>query len=318
MRKLIKGNKNMRDGWSPVYSVLVHHLCSILEIRRHLLGQHKRKKWTSEDVIKKGVEQFIEEWVKAAQQYEWESETDYKKMLHKTGKGPSFWTDNIPTEELLNSEITVLLKKMHGRRRTEYRKHINDAVKNRDKGMQNKQMKKSLNSMINQNQQVYTMESINTGEEEVEYRPTSVHDGHTDSFSTWFSHDNETTGTLHGSESNWLGALNDKKIYDNLIFQAMELRKESNPQYQDIPEEYIGYLWKTLHTMKTNLTNQQSEQLKEVIEKPPSFEEWKSRTKCAKGGMTAGPSELTYNMLAEWPEAVLELMYKAFSKLHLA
>ncbi len=44
MRKLIKGNKNMRDGWSPVYSVLVQHLRSILEIRRHLLGQHKRKK----------------------------------------------------------------------------------------------------------------------------------------------------------------------------------------------------------------------------------------------------------------------------------
>ena len=53
---------------------------------------------------------------------------------------------------------------MHGRLRNQYRREIKNAVKERDRRIKREQIKKSLNSMIDQNVENYTMEVIQNGE----------------------------------------------------------------------------------------------------------------------------------------------------------
>ena len=56
--------KAMKGGWSPQMRVLTAQLTSLIEIRRHLSGFARRKRWIGTEQRKCGVKKLIDEWEK--------------------------------------------------------------------------------------------------------------------------------------------------------------------------------------------------------------------------------------------------------------
>ena len=45
----------IKDGYSPEFILRKLHLCGLLEIRRHLLGQHGKSRWADHCTVVAGI-----------------------------------------------------------------------------------------------------------------------------------------------------------------------------------------------------------------------------------------------------------------------
>ena len=133
-RKYYKGHRSsFKDGWSPVYAAYKIHLQTILEIRRHLAGQHRRHRWNHFDTAKLGVERFMDLWTSRTAALNIPNE-QLDKIRHVTGKGPNYWRYllHLPTVPMCDLEIKILRHHMHGRLRQELRSAINHHTARRE------------------------------------------------------------------------------------------------------------------------------------------------------------------------------------------
>jgi hypothetical protein len=88
-RKYSKGHRSsFKDGWSPVFAAYKIHLQTVLEIRRHITGQHRRHQWSHYDVAKSGVERFIDLWTSRTAELNIPNE-QLDQIRHITGTGPN-------------------------------------------------------------------------------------------------------------------------------------------------------------------------------------------------------------------------------------
>ena len=98
-RKYCKGHhSSFKDGWSPVFAAYKIHLQTVLEIRRHITGQHRRHQWSHYDVAKSGIERFIDLWTSRTAALNIPNE-QLDRIRHVTGTGPNMWRhlSHIPT-----------------------------------------------------------------------------------------------------------------------------------------------------------------------------------------------------------------------------
>ena len=116
-----------------VYAPHKIHLQTILEIRRHLAGQHRRHRWTHFETAKLGVERFIDLWTTRTAALKIPNE-QLDKLRHVTGKGPNYWRHmiHLPTVHMCDTEIKLLRHHMHGRLRQELRSTINHHTARRE------------------------------------------------------------------------------------------------------------------------------------------------------------------------------------------
>ena len=82
----------------------------------------------------------------------------------------------------------------------------------------------------------------------------------------------------------------------------------------DMDAEFKELLWIRLTEKINKLSEQQTNVFNWKLNQPPSFEEFRETIKKGKGGKTSGLSGLTYQVMKEWPDEVIRLIYTALCK----
>ena len=110
---------------------LTAQLTMMIDICRHLSGFAKRKRWADATETRSGIQRLVWGWDEVVNSIRWKN--DEARMAATALSRPrDFWLDDIPSKEVVSQEINILLSKMHGRKRTEERMKISQAVRDRE------------------------------------------------------------------------------------------------------------------------------------------------------------------------------------------
>jgi hypothetical protein len=110
------------DGYSPELVLRKFHLCAILEIRRHITGQHKLERWMGLKTIRRNVHNVYSRLFSLGERLRL-SIADRKRILNIPNASLEFWMSCPagPTQILCTAAIRTLRSKLHGRQRTDMR-----------------------------------------------------------------------------------------------------------------------------------------------------------------------------------------------------
>ena len=123
--------RSMKGGWSPHMRALTAQLTMMIEIRRHLSGFAKRKRWANAAETRSGIQRLVWGWDEVVKSIRWKND-EARTAATVTSRPREFWLDDFPSKEVVSQEINILLSKMHGRKRTEERMKISQAVRDRE------------------------------------------------------------------------------------------------------------------------------------------------------------------------------------------
>ena len=100
----------MKGGWSPHMRALTAQLTAMIEMRRHMSGYAKRRRWANVDETRSGVFRLVSNWDKVVDSIHWKSK---EANTEATGQSEprEFWLDDTPNIEMVSREINILLSK---------------------------------------------------------------------------------------------------------------------------------------------------------------------------------------------------------------
>ena len=110
---------------------LTAQLTMMIEIRRHLSGFAKRRRWADAAETRSGIQRLVLGWDEVVDSIRWKND-EARMAATASSKPQEFWLDDLPSKEVVSQEINILLSKMHGRKRTEERMKISQAVRDRE------------------------------------------------------------------------------------------------------------------------------------------------------------------------------------------
>ena len=143
---------------APEFVVLNKYLMTLFRIRRHLTGQKGRHKWPRAYVPIKVRIQIDQLRSFAAHQLP--DGTKRTKLLHVTGLDPSHWLLNTPTVATINREVRLLLKAMHGRRRTDRRRMMATTYRNREQALKERKYRQFISALVGKQKIPFDMDRI--------------------------------------------------------------------------------------------------------------------------------------------------------------
>jgi len=83
--------------------------------------------------VEEGVSRQVDKWTKVVDSLKWNSDEVKQSVLNSTGRPPEFWIEARPDlVDLVELEITKLLKKMPGRLRSAKYREISVHTRLRD------------------------------------------------------------------------------------------------------------------------------------------------------------------------------------------
>ena len=215
------------------------------------------------------------------------------------GQGNPTWWKVRETVDLLLIKMAEaeVVKRMHGRARTEMRKKINEAVRVREESYAKGAMSKAIASITGKHRESYDMGAVTRGEERITGHG-EVHVVITGHFEVWH---NPPYAVAAGNDSYW------DDVFDS--WESFDARTAET----GVPLELREVIWRAIE-------NREREEMRAAVadelevtlspDKPPTYEEFEEHLAwCKRGGKGAGPSGVPYEVLWRLPEEAKEQLY---------
>ena len=294
-----------KDGCSPEFMLRKWHLGGIIELKRHLLGQHGKTRWTSQTAIQRGI-YYIFDSLKARASGMGLPRSRIDRILSTTHKDMQYWLalTSGPTPALCDLEIRSLRKLLHGRKRMEMRKasqgYSSWVEHMREIGKTGKVIKAILGVHAGRrHKDGLTIDSLTLPNDEVTGDPQKIHESTTAYAKDFFSIPPEFNTSFHKADD-WEPFVRDR----DLFMQSF--------QHSNIPERWLSIIHQALQPKPQAAAIHV--ELDRELDQPPSLEEFKKSIRKAKTNSAPGPSGLSYNMAKSWPETMVEYVHSCMSK----
>ena len=305
-RKKKKGSGKRKDGWSPLFLAYKQHLLMLLEVRRHMWGQARRSLWGPGRDCSLDIARLTEVWEASVAGILWDSsisdafnQDNIQAVLNVTGMGPERWrlfTGN--RQQLVICEMDRVRSLMQGRRRTEMRRSINDNVRKREDLRAQGKIGKVIRSILGTQREFFGMDSVRTLSGDVLTDAVDIHATMTAHFTEVYTTLEEYKGLfLHTGREDWLALSNSKQLFRAKV-QSMQ---------KGIPDRMIDAIWEGLVDVPKEEALRAK--LATVLTTTPTREEFGDSLRSIKRGSSPGMSGLSYNMISQWPELMVDVVY---------
>ena len=138
-----------KDGWSPKYDSLKAQLVAVLQIRRHVTGEHRQYKWKDADEMLRRLPHILDAWAERVRSHEL-SDVDNAEVLKCTERGMEWWRNvtAVPSRVVCDEEIKLLKQQLQGRLRTDMRIKINKKIRLREKLRRSGKWRQIIKSLL--------------------------------------------------------------------------------------------------------------------------------------------------------------------------
>ena len=292
-----------RDGWSPLYIAHLTALSSISEMRQHLSGASKRRLWKHPEERREGILRVTTEWDTQLSKLTWPSVED-KTTAFGLGRGPKYWRTielldcDFLTRELMQLE-KLLKKQMHGRKRSEWRHAINSQSAAREKARQQGKKAAVIRSIFGTHVDRYDMNLLRLPDGSTITDPVTIHETFANHFKLWHQGNGRRT-FFDDYTIDWTDPQSSRDFFIDY------------PGHSQIPKEILQYIWEAIVRPSINFPDL-SAQLQEGTSIPVSIEEFRAAIRRTPASSVPGPSGLSYAMMKEWPDEVLQAAHSAMT-----
>jgi hypothetical protein len=131
--------------------------------------------------------------------------------------------------------------------------------------------------------------------------PLQIHDSHVKHWEEWFGGGRRDT-FFDRHTINWESP------------QELWTQFRDYPAHTAIPEQLLQHIWKAI-TQPVEDHLELREEMQEVVMQPIQLEELRQAIRKAPSGSVPGPSGLSYDMMKEWPETVLQRVHETVDKI---
>ena len=204
-----------KDGWSPTYIAMKAQLTALTEIRRHLLGEHRRPKWDA-TYIAAGITREVNKWLECTATLRCETAAEREALLNFIpDHGPVYWktveVGNIPTlTDTCSKDMSKLLTMMHGRQRSEHRSKISASVAARERLLQEGKLGKVIKSIMGTERGRFDYGVLSTADGIIT-DPTQIHNKVASHFQDWFAGPASDHGGIHAATTDWKTVFSDRE-----------------------------------------------------------------------------------------------------------
>ena len=283
-----------------MYIAYKAQLTALVEIRRSILGHANRVKWTDDQSMMLDLPDVLEMWEATLDGLDI-SDTQRLEMANNTPHPLQWWRKitAIPQIDLIDDDIDRLKKLLHGTSRTEMRRRINTNIRKREDARREGKWKKVIGSLLGnlagrRHQPGIDLDMITTDGVKIIGEPKEIHQTVTDKFEEWFDMPNECHGDLHIG-NDW------QRCRDSEEYFIRDTAHTGTPE--DIR--------RLIHMAIAKVPNQKSmhDEMKEVLQHPPSLPEFEEAIQRAKTNSSAGISGCSYNQLKRWPAELIQRVH---------
>ena len=294
------------DGWNPSLAALLINQSVLHELNRHLCGHRHRKRWLTATEVTRGFSALITLWKHKVRDLA-RSASQYMDLLRTSGKGPDFWI-NAPLSTLRAAvplELRRLGKLLHGRRRADlhelFRKQAAHHSTLRDTGRITSLTKRFLDRTP-AHYDLHSLIDPNTHHIHTD-GPTIAHQLNTH-FERWHAPKGLPYG-FHTGAQHHESLLNDYTAFSEAHSTT------------GIPDHLLRCIWEAMVRPQAKFTDPTStiHQDQAALLTTPSFEEFRSHLQQTPLRSAAGPSGLTYNMMAALPASLQLQLYHHLANL---
>ena len=289
-----------KDGYSPEYILRKIHYCGVLEIRRHLTGQHGKSRWGDYATVQAGI-RYIFRVMTSRGESMGITPASIHRILNVDRASSIYFLSlpSAPTTQACDEALRVLRLKLQGRARTDMRLahkgYMSFIESNREKGRLKPIVKAILGSHAGRrHQDGLVMDTITQDDGEVIGDPARIHSIWTEHYKSVFKMPIQFDNELHTTED-WGPILADKTRFMNIY-------RESN-----IPQWCLDIIFEALQ-MKPQAAEVQG-LLQISLAEPPSLADLYKSIRRAKTNSAPGPSGLSYNMLKSMPREMIEYIH---------
>ncbi len=280
----------LRDGWSPLYIAHLTALSSIAEMRQHLTGASKRRLWRTPGEIQVGISDVTMRWQEQLQQLTWPTPED-EEAAATIGGGPVHWkhlarTDYGNLVPLLRNLEKDIKKKMHGRKRSEWRHNINAQSAAREDARKKGKTAAVIRSIFGTHTDRYDMNLLRLPDGSTLIDPVLIHEAHTKHWEMWHQ------------------GMGRKTFFDDhrIDWSHPHLSRASFLDYHGhshIPPPILNRIW-TAITQPLDQLPHLTALLLEATSSPVTVDELRAAIKRTPATSVPGPSGLSYAMMKEW------------------
>ena len=291
-------------GWSPEVVVLTLAKSTLIEIRRRLSGLSGRQQWTTHTQVTSGIRHLCDLW-KGHLSDMARSKAQLTHLLDLTDKGPDYWQE-IPPLFLytdLTTEIKQLGKLLHGRRRAELRVTLHKIDSTRSRKRAGGTHLSECKRLLDRATPHWDMDELidNTGNLHINGR--TICEVATSHFNDWHSRKPTATFGFHDPTCDHGLLLTDLNYF--LLHH----------QSTGIPSPLLTRIWTSLNaplarTAATTLINPLLQADIRAISETPTYTDFITALRAMPTKSAAGPSGLTYNMIASLPTDHLLALYQ--------
>ena len=317
---LAGGEKARKDkklgGWSPHMVVKLHHLKFLIEVRRRITGEHRRPKWTPE-TFSDGLLRHLKLWTDTIyRHFPKESDANTReKLANITSHGPEFWKKVTLAQinrDMLSTEYGLVKKALQGAKRRAEREQINEAVRMRERMVQEGRISEALNRIQDKPSRSYKMETLRASNGDIITDAYDINNDLIKFFCGWFDCPNYYSDIGDEINTDYLSGFRNKNEFMSK-FSSLGMAKQAleyiwagfNKPFTasgsgNITEPAIDSKWSKLTAAITPITSH---------ENTPSFEEFKKTLKSRPDRSSGGPSCVTYGMLKSCSDSILRGIY---------
>jgi hypothetical protein len=281
-----------KDGWSPQYAAMKIHLQTLLHIRRHTLGHHKYHQWRSPEEACTGIAQLADLWIARTDTLSIPG-TSIDAIRYITGLGPNYWKHIVrpPTGPELDTEISLLQSRMHGRLRSEMRSSINYHCAKRETLRELGKTKQVLKSILGRmggrkHQDPLFLGAVRESDTLVDVTPMDVHSALTNHFRLWYA-----TPPIYADDrlhnGDWREVLDSFPSFYSAV------------AHTGVPENLCHLIYCAI--LQNPGRTEAHEHLLAAFATVPTFEEFTSQVRSLRNNSAPGMSGCSYNMIKSWP-----------------
>ena len=302
-RRVQKKSTKGPQGWSPTVVSLNLARTTLLEIQRRLTGSAQRTQWASASQVTQGVHHLCAVWsghlldLTAACK-----DTSYASL---TDKGPSFWPSlkhsHLPSH--LSREIKHLGKLLHGRHRAELQAKLTRLDRTRKQARLNGRHLNEARKLLDRGRTYWELDEL------IDAQGNIITDGKqltriaTEHFDQWHAAKPSATFGFHDPTCDHARLLTD---CDYFVGQHVTT---------GIPPPLLITIWTSLQAPLQTLSTASKDPHSTIspdlqhLSATPTYADFTNTLRAMPTQSSAGPSGLTYNMIASLPTLHLRALY---------
>ncbi len=210
-----------KDGYSPEYILRKIHYCGVLEIRRHLTGQHGKSRWGDYTTVQAGI-RYIFQVMMSRGESMGITPAAINRILNVDRASAAYFLSlpSAPSTQACDEALRILRLKLQGRARTDMRLahkgYMSFIESNREKGRLKPIVKAILGSHAGRrHQDGLVMDTITQDDGEVIGDPARIHSIWTEHYKSAFKMPHQFDNELHNTED-WGPILADTTRFMNI------------------------------------------------------------------------------------------------------